>query len=154
MYIRVSKVFVTEEKASALDACQIVAGDVLIAKVGDPPGTAAIYPEGEPLGIITQDVIRIRPNTDLVLPEFLVGFLNSNAGKHLIGGITVEATRSRFGLRDLKGLTMSLPPLDLQYRFAAIVESVEQQKASQRAHLDELDNLFASLQSRAFRGDL
>lgn len=38
--------------------------------------------------------------------------------------------------------------------FAAIAESAEQQKASQRAHLDELDTLFASLQSRAFRGDL
>ena len=47
-----------------------------------------------------------------------------------------------------------LPPLDLQHRFAAIVESVEHQKASQRAHLAELDTLFASLQSRAFRGDL
>ena len=47
-----------------------------------------------------------------------------------------------------------IPPLDLQHRFAAIVESVEQQKTSQRAHLAELDTLFASLQSRAFRGDL
>ena len=46
------------------------------------------------------------------------------------------------------------PPLDLQCRFAAIVESIERQKASQRAHLAELDILFASLQSRAFRGDL
>ena len=46
------------------------------------------------------------------------------------------------------------PPLDLQHRFAAIVESVEQQKASQRAHLEELDTLFASLQSRAFQGEL
>jgi type I restriction enzyme, S subunit len=46
------------------------------------------------------------------------------------------------------------PAADLQNRFAAIVESIEQQKASQRAHLDELDTLFASLQSRAFRGDL
>ena len=47
-----------------------------------------------------------------------------------------------------------IPPLDLQHRFTTIVESVEQQKTSQRAHLDELDTLFASLQSRAFRGDL
>ena len=45
-------------------------------------------------------------------------------------------------------------PLDLQNRFATIVESVEQQKARQCAHLAELDTLFASLQSRAFRGDL
>ena len=47
-----------------------------------------------------------------------------------------------------------VPPLDLQHRFAAVVESVEQQKACQQAHLAELNTLFASLQSRAFRGDL
>ena len=47
-----------------------------------------------------------------------------------------------------------IPPLDLQHRFAAIVASVEQQRARQRAHLAELDTLFASVQSRAFRGDL
>ena len=51
-------------------------------------------------------------------------------------------------------VAIPLPPLDLQHRFAAIVESVEQQKASQRAHLEELDTLFASLQSRAFQGEL
>ena len=47
-----------------------------------------------------------------------------------------------------------IPPVDLQHCFAAIVKSVEQQKARQRTHLAELDTLFASLQSRAFRGDL
>ena len=47
-----------------------------------------------------------------------------------------------------------MPPLDLQRRFAAIVECVEQQRVRQQAHLDELNTLFASLQSRAFRGDL
>ena len=153
-YLRVSTVCVTEKKAENLEACQILPGDVLIAKVGDPPGTAAIYPTGEPLGVITQDVIRIRPDKKLVLPEFIVGFLNSNSGKHLLSGITVAATRSRFSLRDLKGLTLTVPPLDLQHHFAQIVESVEHQKATQRAHLAELDTLFASLQARAFRGDL
>ena len=54
----------------------------------------------------------------------------------------------------IKALPIPVPPLDLQHRFAAIVESVEQQRARQRAHLAELDTLFASLQSRAFRGDL
>ena len=47
-----------------------------------------------------------------------------------------------------------VPPLDLQHRFAAIAESIEQQKARHRAHLAELDTLFASLQASAFRGDL
>ena len=56
--------------------------------------------------------------------------------------------------RALSSIEVVVPPLNLQHRFAAIVESVEQQKASQRAHRAELDTLFASLQSRAFRGDL
>ena len=58
------------------------------------------------------------------------------------------------GLKRMVKIQMYLPPLDLQHRFAAIVESVEQQKAHQRAHLAELDTLFASLQSCAFRGAL
>ena len=54
----------------------------------------------------------------------------------------------------LKKLIVQAPPLDLQTRFASIVESIEQQKTRLKSHLDELDTLFASLQSRAFNGEL
>lgn len=54
----------------------------------------------------------------------------------------------------LKTVKLIKPPLDLQRRFATIVESVEQQNARMRAHLTELDALFASLQDRAFKGEL
>jgi type I restriction enzyme S subunit len=54
----------------------------------------------------------------------------------------------------LRSIEVILPPLSLQQKFARIVESVERQKAAQRAHLAELDALFASLQYRAFRGEL
>ena len=64
------------------------------------------------------------------------------------------STRAKLNQNQLNKARLLLPPLDLQHRFAAIVESVEQQKTRQRAHLAELDTLFASLQSRAFRGDL
>ena len=54
----------------------------------------------------------------------------------------------------LNRMPILAPPRDLQRRFAAVVESIEEQKARQRAYLAELDTLFASLQTRAFRGDL
>lgn len=47
-----------------------------------------------------------------------------------------------------------LPPLALQQQFATIVKSIERQKARHRAHLAELDTLFASLQHHAFNGEL
>jgi type I restriction enzyme S subunit len=54
----------------------------------------------------------------------------------------------------LRAIELITPPLPLQQKFAAIVESIERQKTTQRAHLAELDALFAALQHRAFRGEL
>ena len=47
-----------------------------------------------------------------------------------------------------------LPPLPLQREFARRVTAVESLKTAQRASLAELDALFATLQHRAFRGEL
>ena len=51
-------------------------------------------------------------------------------------------------------IPIPFPPIDLQRSFASIVEVVEKQKDRLRAHLAELDTLFASLQHRAFNGEL
>jgi len=51
-------------------------------------------------------------------------------------------------------ISVPVPPLALQQQFAAIVESVERQKVAMKAHLAELDDLFGSLQQRAFNGEL
>lgn len=46
------------------------------------------------------------------------------------------------------------PPLDLQQQFAERIETIEAEKAKHRAHLAKLDELFNSVQSRAFAGTL
>jgi type I restriction enzyme S subunit len=58
----------------------------------------------------------------------------------------------RVTIKQVRCLEVTRPPLGLQRRFAAIVVSVEKQKARMRAHLAELDTLFASLPFRAFNG--
>lgn len=65
-----------------------------------------------------------------------------------------ESAQKNINLEILRNLIVPLPPLPLQQKFAAIVESIERQKTTQRAHLAELDALFAALQHRAFRGEL
>jgi type I restriction enzyme S subunit len=127
---------------------------VLVAKVGDPPGIAAIYPDGEPGGIVTQDVIRIRVSPHVAIPQFVVGYLNSSIGRWKVAGITIEATRARFSLKDFKAINIELPSITLQREFARRTGAVEKLKTAQRASLTELDAFFASLQFRAFRGEL
>jgi type I restriction enzyme S subunit len=54
----------------------------------------------------------------------------------------------------LQGATVELPPLPLQQEFARRIAAVEKLKTAHRASLVQLDALFASLQHRAFRGEL
>lgn len=153
-YKRVSSSFVTETKAKALITSAVLPGDVLISKVGDPPGVAAIYPDSEPDGIVTQDVIRIRVNEAICLKEYLRSFLNSSLGKHLIKGITVAATRARFSLTDLKSIEIPLPSVAEQAMFATCVASLEREKKQMELMLIQSDSLFSSLQHRTFSGQL
>jgi type I restriction enzyme S subunit len=69
-------------------------------------------------------------------------------------GIAPSGTQPNLNTGIMKAFELIVPPIRIQRRFAAIVESVEQQKTRLRAHLSELDALFASLQSRAFNGTL
>jgi type I restriction enzyme S subunit len=54
----------------------------------------------------------------------------------------------------LEEIRFVAPPIALQREFARRVAAVEKLKSAQRASLAELDALFASLQHRAFRGEL
>jgi len=153
-YQRVSRVCVSEQKARDLAVCAVRPGDILVAKVGDPPGVAAVYSKDEPAAVITQDVIRIRIATDVASPEYVMAYLNSSIGRWKISSITVEATRARFSLGDFKKLKIELPPLSIQREFAERITKHEKLRLAHRASLSELGTLFNSLLQRAYKGEL
>ncbi len=81
-------------------------------------------------------------------------FVQLLVGKQLIqaastGGMKGMVSKSRF-----EQVQLISPPLPLQQAFARRVEAIETLKAAHRASLAKLDALFASLQHRAFRGEL
>ena len=153
-YERKSTVCVMPAKATELDFCNAKPGDVLVAKVGSPPGIAAVYPAKEPHAIVTQDVIRIRPNVELALPVYVEGFLKSSLGLGEVRNITIQATRQRFSLGQFKEIKVPLPPLSLQKEFAARVSEIRAVQAEQAASRRRLDDLFQSMLHRAFKGEL
>ena len=100
-------------------------------------------------------LIRLRCDRSKTSPIYVEHFINSTGGRRsLVGTSRTTSGLNTISVSKVGGSEIQLPSLDLQHRFAAIVESVEHQKARQRAHLSELDTLFASLQSRAFQGDI
>jgi type I restriction enzyme S subunit len=140
-----------QEIESQYKRSRLITGDLLMSIRGHV-GRMAIVPSAGSGANITQDTARLA--LFFADPAYVMRCLSTPSMQQHMARRTKGAAVKGINLGDVKKIPIPSPPLDLQHRFAAIVESVEQQKASQRAHLDELDTLFASLQSRAFRGDL
>ena len=146
--------FITPQKYEQLRRFTVKPGDVLITIMGTC-GRCAVVPEDVGVAINTKHLCCITLDREKCLPEFMhTYFLEHPLARRYLVRSAKGAIMAGLNMGIIKALPIPVPPLDLQHRFAAIVESVEQQRARQRAHLAELDTLFASLQSRAFRGDL
>ena len=153
-FIQERSLFITPGKFAQLRRYSVEPGDILISRAGTVGRMCVAVPKVEQ-SIIGSNLILLTLNPGAMLPVYFT-CLYIFCGERLPGlrASGDDKSYSFLNTTRLKSLVVPLPPLDLQHRFAAIVHSVEQQKASQRTHLTELDTLFASLQSRAFRGDL
>ena len=146
--------FITAQKYEQLRRYTVRPRDVLITIMGTC-GRCAIAPDGMGTAINTKHLCCITLDQRKCLPEFMQSwFLRHPIARRYLERNAKGAIMSGLNMRVIKALPIPTVPLDLQRRFAEIAQCVEQQKASQRAHLAELDTLFASLQSRAFQGDL
>lgn len=73
--------FVSTSKAESLSAHSILGGDLLVTKMGDPPGDVAVYPSDAPMAIITADCIKLRVDSSRAIASFI--------------GYAIEATSTR-----------------------------------------------------------
>ena len=143
--------FVKAPESAEAKRTTVEPGDVLLSITADL-GRTAVVPRDIAKAHINQHLAILRfTNLD---PVFVSYQLASKGGQAQFARLNREGVKAGLNFNDIKNIRLTKPPLNLQQRFATIVESVEHQKARQRAHLGELDTLFASLQSRAFRGDL
>ena len=146
--------YITHEKYKHLRRYTVRPGDVLITIMGTC-GRCAIVPAGIEKSINTKHLCCITLDPEKCMPGFMHAyFLRHRLARTYLERNSKGAIMSGLNMGIIKKMPILLPPLPLQRRFATIVESVEQQKTRLRAHLAELDTLFASLQDRAFKGAL
>ena len=134
--------------------------DILITKTGrintenSSLGRAAIFIGKDNSANINGHVYLIRLEKGSI-HEFVLYILTTDEYREYIRSVCVGGIDKRqINKEHLEEFPIIFPPVDLQHRFATLVESIEKQKGIYRAQLAELDNLFASFQHRAFRGEL
>ena len=146
--------FIKKSDYERLVPFKVSSNNLLISCSGTIGRIAAVPLHAAP-GVMNQALLKIDLDESIMLNSFFLGLWRSQSFEQQVLGMTHgTGMKNMKSMAELKGINFIVPPLDIQHRFAAIVESVEQQRAIQCAHLAELDTIFASLQSRAFRGDL
>ncbi|GAA3268863.1 restriction endonuclease subunit S [Paenarthrobacter aurescens] len=151
-----NKALISSKPKTANEVCP---GDVLFTRKNTPKLVAAvaIVRRTRPRLLIPDLVFRlnIRDRTQLD-PEYLqsvMAYPTQRASVQRLAGGSA-ASMSNISKSKLATVKIPVPPLELQQTFATRVAAVERLKETHRKHLAELDALFASLQNRAFKGEL
>lgn len=132
---------------------QLQPWDLLICEGGEP-GRCAVW-RGQIAECYYQKALhRARPNTRLAHPEFIAHQMWHLAHSGALSDYVTSATIAHLTGEKLKQLPLAVPPLPLQKEFATRVAAINAERTAAQRSLDTLDELFASLQSRAFSGQL
>jgi type I restriction enzyme S subunit len=138
---------------------EVRAGDLLFTRKNTPTLVAAVaYVHETPERLLIPDLIfRLVTRPEAALDKIYLHGLLSHPGKRRMVQKMASgsaASMPNISKSKLLGLSCELPPLALQRRYASHVKKIEQLKSAHSRQLAELDALFASLQHRAFRGEL
>ena len=134
-------------------------GDLLLTEGGDPDklGRGTVWRGQLPLALHQNHIFRVRLPEEgaAVIPEYLESYVASHAAK----GYFLRSAKQTTGIASinstqLKALPVPVPPLAAQREFAAVVAKIDAQRERIERALALEDELFASLQYRAFRGEL
>ena len=125
-------------------------GDVLVCEGGDV-GRCAIWKEQIQECYFQKALHRVRCNPNFLNPIFLMHLFYNisicNGFEKIVGN---KATIAHLTGVKLKALEISVPPLELQQKFAAIAEQIEAEKSKIKSAIAETQTLFNSMMSEYF----
>ena len=142
-------------KDNELEKYLVKQGDILFNRTNSKElvGKTAVYRYEQPMAFAGY-LVRVRTN-EKANAEFLSAFMNSDymkrilqlKCKNIVGMANINA-------QELQDFNIYIPPMELQNKFAKIVEKVETQKQKNELVIEQMNNLFNSLSQKAFKGEL
>lgn len=137
---------------------RLIRNDLLLTEGGDPDklGRGTLWMDDLPESIHQNHIFRVRVRAaDRVQPVFLNWLIGSPRGKRYFLRSAKQTTGiASINATQLRAFPMVLPPLSVQQAFAEELVRIEAVRSSALATQAALDALFASLQHRAFSGQL
>ncbi|WP_028477157.1 restriction endonuclease subunit S [Nocardia sp. CNY236] len=127
-------------------------GDVLLTREA-PVGESGIIETNDNI-FLGQRLMLYRANNSIVTSEYLLAAFRSSFLAHQFARHGSGSTVKHLPLPACRSFEIPTPPLDLQSKFTDAMRTIRALKQQHRMQIVAHDILFASLQSRAFRGEL
>lgn len=141
-----------EEHQKIRKRCNPERGDILISCSGSI-GRVAIVETDEPLGLVRSAAL-VKPNPQKILSKYLETFLRTPHMNRMMISKAHSSSQANLFQGPIRALPIALPPIALQQEFIEKSVALQTLRNLHKTANAELENLFASLQHRAFRGEL
>lgn len=144
--------YISEEIFNSMKRTQVKYNDVLLNITGASIGRTAIYKECSRANV-NQHVCIIRLNNTLN-NLYLNYLIATDSFQNQIISNQSGATREALNFSQIKQFKISCPPIELQNKFASIVEKIEAIKEKETQKLNHLETLHVSLMDKTFKGEI
>ncbi|OTG65543.1 restriction endonuclease subunit S [Acinetobacter silvestris] len=142
---------------SDIEKYQLNKFDLVINRVNSPEyiGKTALVRNLEEPTVFESNMMRFSVDTKKLNPYFLLFFLKQQFVLNQIANKRKDAVnQSSINQQDVKSLVINIPPIEKQLLFANFFEKVEINKHLFYKQYVNFNNLFKSLQNKAFSGNL
>jgi type I restriction enzyme S subunit len=145
--------YLNEEKAKTLKIGRIENGDILLSHNASVGKVAHYRGEFGP-ALIGTSLTCFRPNRDAFTPDFLFLALKSARFQSQLTANMSQTTRNQVPITAQRRIKIVRPSLARQSSVSQALGEVEREHAACEASMQSFNRLFASLQHRAFQGEL
>ena len=139
--------YITDEIDESMKNTRVFQNDVLLNITGGSIGRSCIYSLDKHANV-NQHVCIIRPNKDMLLPEYLAYFLNSPHGQNMISTSQNEGNRQSLTFRQIGAFDIPLPTINEQERLLSIIHSMDKPIKNIVRKLNDEIALFAEYRTR------
>ncbi len=126
--------------------------DILYCREGGRLGNAARIISNDKI-CLGQRIMLFDVN-DKHRSHFVWALLESFSFKKKVNSLIGGGGAPRINIKDIKNIKTIKPPLDIQNKFATIVQKVESIKDRYQKSLNDLENLYGTLSQKVFKGEL
>jgi len=129
--------------------------DILVSCSGTV-GRISTIKKNDPVGIISQALLILRPDTNKILPKFLEYFLRSNIGQNSIISASIGSVQINLARREIiESIELVQPPNNILQKFEKIASNINlilnQNKKNLKTLMDTRNLLLSKLMSGEIR---